>query len=139
MNKYCVGALTGVLLVAAVAFAQTRAETYLIQWTAPLTNADGSPLLDLAGYHFCLNIDIPIPADLTVADMATKCTAATVAGAGDTSTVAAVDITVQTAGTLYVRGAAHDTSGNVSVFSEEATVQFDFLAPNTISITITKQ
>ena len=120
--------------------AQTKPVGLEISWTAPTTNTDGSPYNDADGYHLCLALQ-PIPADLTLSTMSANCAAALRLGAAETSTTTELDITVPESGTIYARVAAVDTDGNVSVFSDEASVPFDFLpAEGTqISVTIRKR
>lgn len=131
------------VLVCAVArwgTAQTQPLELRITWTAPTTNADGSPLTDLAGYTLCLNVGVPIPADLDGTDtgaLAAACTA--VIRITDPAAIArehTLSVPVKTENTLYARIAAFDDRDNMSVFSNQTSVDFDFLPPEGGQITI---
>jgi hypothetical protein len=78
-----------------------------LQWTAPTTNADSTPLTDLAGYRISYGNTAGGPYTTTV----------TVSNPGVTSHV----ISQLTPGTYYFVARAYDTSGNESQNSNEAT------------------
>ena len=125
------------LIFATTTWAQnTRNADLEVTWAAPTTNTDGSPLTDLGGYYLCLSVDTPIPADLKFEDMATHCTAIATFAADVESGQTNIDLTVPAVGTIYARIAAFDTSDNVSDFSEEASLNWDFLPADVVNMTL---
>ena len=101
--------LCALLLLAAPAWADHRTAS----WTAPTTNADGTPLTDLAGFRVYRCVVTP-------------CTRAggTLIG---TATAPATSFSLPHGWQGYLTVTAFDTSGNESV--ESGTVPFDGLAP----------
>jgi hypothetical protein len=78
--------------------------TASLNWTAPTTNADGSPLLDLAGFRVYYG---------TTTGVYTS--SVTVPGPASTS----YSLSGMAAGDYYMAVTAYDTSGNESIKSEE--------------------
>jgi hypothetical protein len=137
MRKYLLG-IFFVLIPFMVMAQPTKTIVLESTWSAPTTNADGTPITDLQGYHMCISLN-PIPADLTVDQMSTVCLVSLdIPDAVQESSLDEVILNVPTAGTIYVRVNAYDTSGNQSVFSDEASVAYDFMPPDgkTISVTL---
>lgn len=80
-----------------------------LAWEAPTTNADGSPLNDLAGYRIVYGVSTPLtPANGTVVDV------------GNVTTHTLRDLQP---GTYYIAVTAVDASGNVSSLSDEISTE----------------
>lgn len=87
-----------------------------LSWTAPTTNADGSPLTDLAGYKvYC-------------GSGPGKYTSAKDIGLPTGNTYAISSLSLPD-GSNYCVMTAYDTSGNESVYSSEVRVPLDHLGP----------
>ncbi|MCK5616540.1 hypothetical protein KAR91_82520, partial [Candidatus Pacearchaeota archaeon] len=105
-----------VVMVILLIFAAYSYADVTLKWNPPTTNADGSPLTDLAGFKIYEVADgnyteiADIPADTT--------TATITMGSGDRCFV----------------GTAHDTSGNESIYSNE--VCKDTMPPKTYILII---
>jgi hypothetical protein len=101
------------------------AQSVTLMWDAPVLNADGTPLTDLAGYRVYMAYEA-IPdvggTPMMVADVPASLLEAVV-DVGSLPEPGAV---------VYFRATAYDTSGNESAFSNE--VSRDFMPP--VSITI---
>lgn len=131
------GVILFLLASAVVLVAQTTQENFVMTWTAPDKNTDGSPLLDLDGYYLCMKVGSPIPDNLGIpqpgtfdpAELVTGCTANFNLEETEVQYVQAITLTLGLEDILYVRIAAYDTSGNVSVWSDEALAAFDKKSP----------
>ena len=100
-----------------------------ISWGAPTTNADGSPLTDLAGYRVYMAFSpITSPAGATLI--------ATIP-ADQVTSIVTVNQLPETGAVAYFRMTAFDTSGNESEMSNE--ISRDWLPPHTITIRFSNQ
>ncbi len=79
--------------------------TAALSWDAPTTNADDTPLADLAGYKVYYGTISPI-------DMGTS-------ESVDVGNTTSYTLSGLSTGTYYFAATAYDTSGNESVISEE--------------------
>lgn len=105
------------LLIPGLALSQ---ETENFEWDRPTTNTDGTPLLDLEGYHLYMAFS-SIPDDKGNAQLAMEVSAET--------TTTSVSFVLPSEGAIvYFRILAFDTSGNESELSNQ--ISRDFLAPN---------
>jgi hypothetical protein len=107
--------LIGMLTLAAVGIAACdligpdASGAVTLAWEAPTTNADGSPLTDLAGYRIVYGVSTPPnSANGTVVDV------------GNVTTHTLRDLQP---GTYYIAVAAVDVSGNVSSLSDEISTE----------------
>lgn len=102
-------------------------QTLTLAWDAPASNADGSPITDLAGYRI-YSAEVPIETrDQAGLEQLAELPASSLQA----------DVTVMTtalSGTLYFRATAFDTSGNESALSNEVAFPYDFVPPTTITI-----
>jgi len=115
MNAKRLFSIIAICLLTLPLIVSAQAPTKFV-WTAPLTNADGSPLTDLAGFRV---YQCPIdPCDLTNA---------TLYGETNASTLE-IPIDPNTQGVAFAT--AFDTSGNES--QESNAVPFDKLAPGAV-------
>ncbi len=97
--------LTWCVLFWAMALAVVaHAGTVSLTWTAPTTNADGTPLTDLSGYYVHHGTSPGVYGQSTFVGLTTN-----------------AQVTNLSAGTYYFAVTASDTSGNVSDYSNEAT------------------
>ena len=85
-----------------------------LNWTAPTTNSDGTPLTDLAGYKIYCGIKAG--------------TYASPKNVGNVLTYPLSSLGL-TQGVNYCAVTAYDTSGNESVKSNEVSFTFDNVAP----------
>ena len=119
------------LLLSLASLALAATVSFQIQWEAPTTNADGTPLDDLSHYKFYV-CDSVIADDKTCQGVMSTFE---IPG-GELDAI----VTYQAAsrnGTIFVRGSALDTSGNESVLSNQVGFEFsDQIPPNTIIIQI---
>src|SRR5262245_37363565 len=91
------------------------AASVTLSWTAPTTNADGTPLTDLGGYRIYLATTTPT---CPSASFFTVPSSTTTPGSGET---VSTGVTALTTGTTYfVRVTAVDSSGNESACSNAA-------------------
>ncbi len=106
-------ALVGLGIAACDLTGPDAAGTVTLAWEAPTTNADGSPLNDLAGYQIVYSVSTPLnPANGTVVDV------------GNVTTHTLTDLQP---GTYYIAVTAIDVSGNVSGLSDE--ISTEVMAP----------
>ncbi len=83
-----------------------------LSWDAPITNVDGTPLTDLAGYNIYYGIE-------------SKNYSSTI----DVKNVTTYKVAVDTAGTYYFAVTAYDITGNESDYSNEIskTINSDYI------------
>jgi hypothetical protein len=81
------------------------AGTAAVSWDVPTTNADGTPLADLAGYKVYYGTNSPINKDTSQS-----------VDVGDSTSYT---LTGLSTGTYYFAAVAYDTAGNESDLSEE--------------------
>lgn len=108
----------------------------VVTWTNPTTNdhAAQTPLTDLAGILVCISTS-PLPGG-TPGDLAADCPQLEDIKAANIEQWAGdFEVPVKTTGTVYVRALAYDTSGNISDYSDEASVGYDKLPPSQPIIT----
>ena len=87
-----------------------------LTWDAPTTNADGTPLTDLAGYKIYYGTspgNYITPIDAGCSPCSSSCP-----GTGQT-TVCTYIVQNLTPGTYYFAITAYDTEGNMSMYSNE--------------------
>jgi centrosomal CEP192-like protein/fibronectin type III domain protein/List-Bact-rpt repeat protein len=107
--------VAGLVLAGVMASTRVEAASVSLSWTAPTTNADGSPLTDLAGYRVYLATSTP-----TCPGSAFLSVPSSTSTPGTGQSVAS-QVTSLAAGTTYfVRVSAVDTSGNESSCSPAA-------------------
>jgi hypothetical protein len=82
-----------------------------IAWDAPTTNADGTPLTDLAGYRIYFGTASPLTVDNSTSV--------------DAGNVTEFRVTGLEAGTYYFAVSAVDSNGNASSFSDEVSAEVD--------------
>jgi hypothetical protein len=119
------GVLTGelarvgrvVFITAAVigSMSQTEAGSLTVSWTAPTTNADGTPLTDLAGYRVYADTVVPVCPGGPSAEVVSPTSAP---GPGQTVSTGISGVTGAT--TYFARVTAVDRSGNESACSPTA-------------------
>ena len=121
--------VAGLVLAGLTTSASVEAASVSLSWTAPTTNADGSPLTDLAGYRVYLATSTPACPGASFFSVPSS-TSTPAAGQAVAS-----QVTSLAAGTTYfVRVSAVDTSGNESSCSPSASgvAQMDVtVAPTT--------
>ena len=102
------------LIIALLAFSRiTWAADITLSWDAPTSNADGTPLTDLAGYKIYVSKVPGVYADpIDVGNVLTK------------------TLTNFCEGTYYFVATAYDTSGNESAYSNEVSKAIN-IAPAT--------
>ena len=83
----------------------TGVGTAAVSWDAPTTNADGTPLADLAGFKIYYGTTSPLNKDTSLS-----------VDVGDSTSYT---LTGLNTGTYYFSAAAYDTAGNESDLSEE--------------------
>ena len=109
--------LLSVLVLLAV---PAMAAEITVQWTAPISNEDGSPLTDLDGYEACYGYGTETGVYTTCIDV------------GNVTTYTFKDLVP---GIYLFAVKAYDTSGNMSVYSNELRrdipeiVAIDIMAP----------
>ena len=108
--------LAGLILAGSiVATARVEAASVTVNWLVPTTNANGTPVTDLAAYRIYLATSTP---PCPSASFFTRPAPATTPAHGD---IVSKIITGLTAGTTYVaRVTAVDTQGNESACSDSA-------------------
>ena len=125
MRTLLVGLLTLLIVTPAWAVGPVRNQTGQLEWTAPATNADGTPLADLAGYEVLLgrnpgetiltrDVSLPTPPQPPIAPRNSG------VGLGTLSL---------TDGQWYARVRAYDLAGNRGAVSNEAPFVYDTVAP----------
>jgi hypothetical protein len=128
LKRTLIGLLGG-LLVLLHFFDGVYAANITVSGTAPSTNADGSPLTDLAS----LRVYKATAADVPSCASATYSVAATVPFTMAGQPFAWVDSNQTQSTTYCYRVTALDTSSNESVLSNIATKKLDLLAPSGIT------
>ena len=103
-NSFSTGTIAGNNSVANTNISSNSAQFAILSWYAPKTNADGTPLTDLAGYKVYYG---PSSGNYTQTI--------------DVGNATAIQIDSLAAGTWYFAVTAYDSSGNESTFSNEVT------------------
>ncbi len=110
-----IGILLVVLVVLAMGFENAEAGSAMLMWDAPTTNADGTPLTDLAGYRVYWGTSSGNYTNSAVATRCYSCPTGSDGGGEDWECV----VSLQPNTTYYFAVTAFDISRNESEYSNE--------------------
>ena len=136
MKKFLFAVLMVLFLIGGGASLATASDqSFVVEWDPVTVNADGSALTDLSHYDIYVcnaSINLDSQGDVGCAGELRNFRVEANASQLDVDYEAP-----ENAGTIFVRGQAVDTSGNVSVLSNEASFDFmDIVAPRPMVIRI---